>query len=78
MGFPEKTTMKADRKLTIVMCCHIFDRRSVTPSTAGDRRRQGCHGVTKVQMCDDVELHILCDRKLECHSFWAFLRQTGL
>ena len=44
--------------LTVLMCCHIFDRRSVAPFSAisaGDRRRQGGHGVTKVQMCDNVE-----------------------
>ena len=43
--------MKAETKLTVVKCCHIFDRSSVAPSS----RRRGGHGVTKVQMCDDVE-----------------------
>ena len=31
--------MKADTKLTVVMCCHIFDRSSVAPSS-GDFRRK--------------------------------------
>ena len=38
MGFLEKTTMKADTKLTVVMCCHNFDRRSTAPSS-GDFRQ---------------------------------------
>ena len=26
LGFPVETIMKADAKLTVVMCCHLFDR----------------------------------------------------
>ena len=37
-GLPVKTKMKADTKLTVVMCCHIFDRRSTAPSS-GDFRQ---------------------------------------
>ena len=25
LGFPVETIMKADTKLTVVMCCHLFD-----------------------------------------------------
>ena len=32
-GFLGKTKMKADTKLTVVMCCQIFDRRSLAPSS---------------------------------------------
>ena len=39
LGFLEQTTMKADTKLTVVMCCHIFDRRSVAQSS-GDFRQK--------------------------------------
>ena len=31
--------MKADTKLTVVMCCHIFKRRSVSPSSGDFCRR---------------------------------------
>jgi hypothetical protein len=39
LGFLEKTTMKTDTKLTVVMCCHIFERRSVAPSSSDFRRK---------------------------------------
>ena len=39
MDFLEQTTMTADTKLTVVMCCHIFDRGSVAPSI-GDFRQK--------------------------------------
>ena len=38
-----KTKMKTNTKLTFVMCCHIFDRKSVAPSSVlfGADRRHG-------------------------------------
>ena len=39
LGFLEQTTMKADPKLTVIMCCLISDRRSVAPSSGDFRRR---------------------------------------
>ena len=39
LGFPVETIMKADTKLTVVMCCHLFDQRYKAPSN-GDFRRQ--------------------------------------
>ena len=50
--------MKADTKLTVVMCGHIFDSSSVTPSSEDFRQKpaaRGGHGVLKVQIGDDVE-----------------------
>ena len=46
--------MKRDTKRTVIfliegLYCHL------SAISAGDRRRRGGHGVTKVQMCDDVE-----------------------
>ena len=38
-GLPGKNKMKANTKLTVVMCCQIFHRKSVAPSS-GDFRRQ--------------------------------------
>ena len=38
LGFLDKTKIKAYTKLTVVMCCQIFDRKSVAPSS-GDFRR---------------------------------------
>ena len=37
-GFPVKTIMKADRKLTVV-CCQIFYQRSTAPSSSRFQRR---------------------------------------
>ena len=62
MGFLEQTTMKADTKLTVVMIGGL--QPHLAAISARDRRRRGGHGVTKVRMCDDVEKHILYDRKL--------------
>ena len=42
LGFLCKTKMKAHTKLTVLMCCQIFARKSVSPSSSdfgGDRRR---------------------------------------
>ena len=39
LGFPVKTKMKAYTKLTVAMCCQIFARRSVAPSSGDFRRR---------------------------------------
>ena len=33
LGFPVKIIIKADTKLTVVMCCSIFDERSTAPSS---------------------------------------------
>ena len=39
LGFLAKTKLKsADTKLTVVMCCQIFDKKSVAPSS-GDFRQ---------------------------------------
>ena len=39
-GLPSKNKkMKAYTKLTVVMCCHICDRRSVAPSSGDFCRR---------------------------------------
>ena len=47
-GFPAKK-MKADTKLTVVMCCQIFDRKSETPSSSDFRQQsmpwQSCRQV---------------------------------
>ena len=32
-GLPGRLKFKAYAKLTVVMCCQIFNRRSVAPST---------------------------------------------
>ena len=34
-----KTKMKADKKLTVVMCCQIIDKRHTAPSSGRFRRR---------------------------------------
>ena len=42
-GLPSKKKMKAETKLTVVVCCQIFHRKSVTPSSGdfGGNRRRG-------------------------------------
>ena len=39
MGFLVKTKKEAYTKLTVAMCCQIFARRSVAPSSGDFRRR---------------------------------------
>ena len=39
LGFPVETIMKADTKLTVVMCCHLFDQRYAAPSSGDFRQR---------------------------------------
>ena len=39
LGFLVETKRKAYTKVTVVMCCQIFDRRSVAPSRGNFRRR---------------------------------------
>ena len=36
---PDRYKMKGDTKLTSVMLCHIFDRKSTEPSSGNFRRR---------------------------------------
>ena len=36
-GLPGKNKNEADTKLTVVMCCQIFLRKSVTPSSGAQR-----------------------------------------
>ena len=38
-GLPVKTKMKADTKLTVVMCCQIVGKRPTAPSSVRFRRR---------------------------------------
>ena len=38
-GLPVKTKMKADTKLTVVMCCQIIAKRHTAPSSGRFRRR---------------------------------------
>ena len=40
LGFLGKTKMKAYKKLTVVLCCQIIDRKSVAPSSGNFRRRK--------------------------------------
>ena len=63
--------MKAGTKLTVVMCCHIFDRRSVAPSS-GDflrrpppSRRPWCDKSTNVWRCGIT--HFVWSQTV-CHS----------
>ena len=37
--FLSGTIMKSDTKLTVVMCCHLFDQRHAAPSSGNFRRR---------------------------------------
>ena len=40
-GFLRQTKMKADTKLIVKLCCPIFDKKSVAPSSGDCRRRSG-------------------------------------
>ena len=39
LGFPVKTKMKAYTKLTVAICCQIFAKSTVAPSSGDFRRR---------------------------------------
>ena len=39
LGFPVETIMKADKKLTVVICSHLFDYRYLAAISGGGR----CH-----------------------------------
>ena len=41
-GLPGKTKMKADTKLTVVLCCQIFAGKSVAPSSGDFWRDRRC------------------------------------
>ena len=41
-GLLGKTKVKAYTKLTVVMCCKIFDRKSLSPSSGNFRRHRHC------------------------------------
>ena len=38
-GLPVKTKMKAEIKLTVLMCCQIFGKRPTAPSSGRFRRQ---------------------------------------
>ena len=62
MGFLEKTKIKAYTKLTVVMCCQIFYRKSVAPSSAifgGDQRSN--RPVDKIR---NLERKKTCSKKI--------------